>query len=95
MNNLLANTSKLRPAVEEAVSYNYDTNVFKTAVRNITEFINNGLNNEFINMALPLSSVLRAGTEIASQHAFGKDDVGANGKQLLDLVDSGNLKPGE
>ena len=95
MNNLLARTNELRPAVEEAVSYNYDTNVFKTAVRNITEFINNGLNNEFINVALPLSSLLRAGTEAASQYAFGKDDVGSNGKQLLDLIDSGNLKPGE
>jgi hypothetical protein len=95
MNNLLAENSKLRPAVEEAVTYTYDSDVLKTAARNITEFVNNGLNNSLVNTIAPPTALFRAGTEYAQRKMFGKDDVGANGKKLLELIDANELKPGE
>jgi hypothetical protein len=93
MNNILAQNDKLRPIVEQAVTYNYDKSLGKTVTRSIFEFINNGLNNEIVNAILPPTAVLRAGTEKAIEKGLG-NDVSRYGKELLDLTGSSKIKPG-
>lgn len=97
MNNILAQNSKLRPAVEEAVTYKYDTSVGKQAMRSIKEFISSALESPVAAVINPVISAASSVFDYGVNKVLGmlsKGDVGTYGQKLLDLVDSNEIKPG-
>lgn len=88
MNNILAENERLRPRVEEAVTYKYGTTVGGNVFKSIRDFFFDIIDGGSIGKSVKKQFGL------PGFRSFVQDDIDSYGKQLLDLVDSYKLQPG-
>lgn len=92
MNNILAENEKIRPKVEEAVTYKYGTSVLSNVSKTLSDFFSE---NTPILAPFEVRTVLDF---LQNTKAFSKllpQDIGQQGKRLLDLTKQYKIRPGE